>query len=224
MRAIAVAATLALACNSAPDDDGCPINAPGFSSVRVTVTEGGSTSFPIYSTPWPPDLYAGFMIGLDFTDASIASWTPGGGAFQQMSPAPIMTVMGLDDGSANASDRIAHVGGAILDCGASTIGVVYVVDRDSLNLNASPWALHLAAGSSATLLLTLTQAPPADVTVAIGSASNASVDPASVMLGSATWNVGVPITVTATATGHGNGLTLDAGSAIASQYVAIDVD
>jgi hypothetical protein len=91
------------------DDDGCPIGAPGVSAVRVTVTKGSSTSFPLYSAPWPPNIDAGFMIGFDVPSMSIATWTPGGGEFKPMSPPPIMTVTGLDDGSANTRDRVADV-------------------------------------------------------------------------------------------------------------------
>ncbi|HEY1547087.1 MAG TPA: hypothetical protein VGG28_04680, partial [Kofleriaceae bacterium] len=126
MRALALC-VVAFACNSAPaDDDGCPNNAPGFFGTRVTVTEGSSTSFPVYSNPWPPLIGAGFMYGVDEPDMSIVTVSPLGGGWGTSSPPPIVTATGIDDGSANGSDRAAQLGGAVLDCGAAEAGIVYV--------------------------------------------------------------------------------------------------
>jgi hypothetical protein len=224
MRAVAIC-VLAFACNG--DDDPYnryPPNAPGFDGFSITVTEGSSTSFPVYSAPWPPTISAGFMIGVDFPDMSIVNMSPGGGGWGPASAPPIITVTGIDDGSAETADRNVSVGGAVLDCGSLDVGSVHVVDRESLQINASPWELYLAVGSSATLTIALTQAPGSDVTVAIGSSSNVTIDPQTVTLDATNWSIGAPVTVTAVALGHRSWFTLDAGSDLQIQGVSVDVD
>lgn len=74
------------------------------------------------------------------------------------------------------------------------------------------------------MTIALTQAPTSAITVAIGSASTATADPATVTLDATNWSTGVTTTVTAIGSGNRDVLTLDGGGAMPSQLVAIFAD
>ena len=219
-------ACVILAACWADEPDICPPDTPDFRPFNLTVTEGSSTVFPLYAVPGPlPDASVSGQI--DTEDHSIATLSAKVFEWSSTDYPPKLTAFGVDDGVADSGARMTTLGGVVLDCGGGSIGEMHVVDRESLQVLASPWELELTPGTTAPLTVALTQAPPADVSVMLEPASGAmaTVAPTSFVLGSDNWSTGVVATVTAIGSGH-TAIAIDPGSdsGLATYYVAVDVD
>jgi hypothetical protein len=211
-------------CGAAPDI--CPPDTPDFRVTRVTVTEGSATTFPLYASgPLPNGSVSG---QINTGDQTIATLSGAAFAWSLSNYPPTFTAFGVDDQVADGSARMTGLYGVVLDCGGGpSFGEVFVVDRESLQVSASPWEIETSVGVSSVLTIQLTQAPPADVSVVLVSAESsvANVAPTSFMLGSDNWNSGVTTTVMAVGSGHtAIAVVPGSDSGLATYNVAVDVD
>jgi hypothetical protein len=200
MRALLVM-TLCAACDINHDtaEGYCPSWLPAeILSPRLTVTEGGTTSFVLSTRPFSNS--EGVSVMLDTANHAIATMAPLGFVIYSAHPtSPMLEISGVDDNVA-AGDRYTSIDFVFDDCGAGgpEWADITVVDRQSLNVLASEWNLFgsMQGGSMQTFEVVLTQPPPSPVTVTVvGGAFG--VTPSSLVFDATTYGVAQTVTVLA---------------------------
>lgn len=211
MRALLVV-TLCVACtdNSDPSEGYCPLWLPTLIPVPVlNVTEGGTTSFVLSTTPFASNEAVGVMIAA--LDPAVATMTPRYFSIPTSYPtSPLLAVYGVDDGSA-AGDRTARIDAEFDDCGGGDPGAwanIVVVDRQSQNVLASVWNLY---GSIGAFEVVLSQPPASPVTVTVMPSAGLSVTPTSLVFDVTTYGVAQNVSVEGTATTGQINLMPDSG-------------
>jgi hypothetical protein len=201
MRALLVL-TLCAACSddSLPPEGYCPSWLPKpIAGPRLTVTEGGTTSFVLSTTPFSNS--EGVTVMLGTVNPAVATMAPLGFVLQSAYPtSPMLEAFGVDDGVASG-DRHTAIDFVFDDCGASgaTWADITVVDRQSLNVIASEWNLNtsMQGGSMQAFEVVLTQPPPSPVTVMVVPSGGFGVKPTSLVFDSTTYGVAQNVTVLA---------------------------
>jgi hypothetical protein len=213
--------TLCAACDapdSCPAEGYCPSWLPTLIRGPVlTVTEGGTTSFVLSTSPFNNS--EGVSVMIDTANPAIATMTPRGFGIHSYDPtSPMLEIYGVDDGMA-AGDRRTSIEAEFDDCGGGDPGTwagIVVVDRQSPNVLASVWNVY---GPINAFEVVLTQPPPSPVTVTVEPSSGLTVAPTSLAFDATTYGVPQSVTVAGSANGQ-IGLVPDGGMTMRTVLVS----
>ncbi|MGE5187036.1 MAG: hypothetical protein ACM31C_33525 [Acidobacteriota bacterium] len=216
-RALVVAMALAACSDRSPEPVYPDISFPG-----VTVTEGGSTTFPLRLDVVPGSLSSKIGGVLWTEDPNVAVVMPEGFEVSPTNYPAMMTVYGVDD-MAPAGNRRTGFNGFVGDNTTTSGGGVEVVDKDSLNVIASTWYIIMPPSATATFDVQLTQAPPTDMTLTLANTQTFAVGIAPSMMVFTPTDYGVAQTVMVTSATASGAASLELSCAICERNARIVV-